>query len=305
MKSVSIVIVNWNAGKLLQECVESVLEYAEALVAQIIIIDNASSDNSIDLLPSSTLITIIQNKTNRGFGAACNQGYLASIADYVLLLNPDARLLQGSLQKSVDFMEANKKFAVLGVKHIDESNQVQPSCSRYPSFGGFITLSLGLDKIAPNFFKSPILMLDYDYEKPGEVDQVMGAFMFIRRSVIGKLNTFMDEQFFVYYDDLDFSKRVSLSGEVSFYNPDITIYHKGNGTTDSIKDLRIFYSLQSRLRYIKKYFGALQVVILSFVSLCIEPVARITQLILKRRSAEIREVLKGYYLLYRSLLRNG
>lgn len=305
MKMVSIVIVNWNAGRLIADCVESVIKYGEDQVAQIIVIDNASSDNSISLLPSHPSLTIIQNKTNRGFGAACNQGYEASKATYVLLLNPDACLLPGSLQKCVDFMEANKKFAVLGVKHIDESSTVQPSCSRYPSFAGFITLSLGLHQIAPKFFKSPIIMSEYDYEKPGEVDQVMGAFMFIRRSVIGKLTTFMDERFFVYYDDLDFSKRVSLSGEVSFYNPDITIYHKGNGTTDSVKDLRLFYSLQSRLRYIKKYFGGLQVVTLSFVALCIEPVARIAQLLIKRRTSEVREVLKGYYLLYRSLLKNG
>ncbi len=301
---VSIIIVNWNSGSLLKECVESILLYSDGLVQEVIIIDNASTDNSMDLVPINNKINPVKNELNRGFGAACNQGYLISKSEYVLLLNPDARLLPGSLESCCSFMQSNQKIAVLGVKHVDDSNSVQPSCSRFPSFIDFISLSLGLHQVAPRFFKSPILMLDYNYEKEGTVDQVMGAFMFIRRSVIGKLQTFMDERFFVYFDDLDFSKRISMQGEISFYNPSITVYHKGNGTTDSIKDVRLCYSVQSRLQYIDKYFGSVQAAILSFVSLCIEPVARITHLLLKRKTNEVREVIKGYYLLYRSLLRN-
>ena len=300
---VSIVIVNWNGGILLKQCVESVLNYSDNLVEQIVIVDNASSDNSIFLLPESSLIHIVQNNINRGFGAACNQGYELSKTDYILLLNPDARLLPGALLQCLLFMQTQQNISILGVKHIDERNWVQPSCSRFPSFTDFISLSLGLHQIAPSVFKSPILMLDYNYEEAGEVDQVMGAFMFIRRTIIERLQTFMDEQFFVYFDDLDFSKRVSLHGEISFYNPAIAVYHKGNGTTENVKDIRLYYSLQSRLRYIKKYFNFFQVVVLSFVSLCLEPLARILHLLIKRRENEVRDVMKGYYLLYRSLLK--
>ena len=146
---VSIVIVNWNAGLLLKECVESILKYSIDLVEQLIIVDNASTDNSLWLLPAHTAITIIQNKTNKGFASACNQGYALSTAEFLLLLNPDTRLLPGTLQASVDLMHANTGISILGVMHEDDKGEIQPSCSRFPEFRDFVTLSLGLHQVAP------------------------------------------------------------------------------------------------------------------------------------------------------------
>jgi len=250
------------------------------------------------------MIRIIRNAENKGFGAGCNQGYHLSTSKYVLLLNPDTKLMPGAILKSKEFMDSNIHISVLGVKHKDENGKVQPSISRFPSVKDFLILSLGLDKVAPRFFRSPLLVMDYDYETPGQVDQVMGAFMFVRTDFVQQLNTFMDERFFVYYDDLDFSKRVSLSGGISFYEPSIEIYHKMNGTTESIKGVRLFYSLDSRLKYIRKYFGKGSSIILYSAALIIEPFTRIVNVLVKKKSPEVREILQGYGLMYRKLIKS-
>jgi GT2 family glycosyltransferase len=301
MKAISIIIVNWNSGFLLKECIESVLQFSEGYVKQIILIDNASADGSLLLVPENSIITIVRNKINKGFGAACNQGYALSTAKYILLLNPDTRILADTLRTCVSFMDTNSSISIVGAMHEDENRKIQPSCSRFPTFRDYITLSLGLNHIAPRLFRSPVLMYEYDYSRPGKVDQVMGAFMFIRKAVVDKLGYFMDERFFVYLEDVDFSKRVSIVGGISYYEPSIKIYHKGNGTTENIKGIRLYYNLESRLKYINKYFKKRNAFILFFLTLFVEPFTRMINVLIHFKGSEAKEVVKGYGLLYRKL----
>ena len=299
---ISIIIVNWNAGVLLVDAVNSILNSNFNLSKiQLIVVDNASIDDSVSMLPDHPSLQVILNSTNIGFGAACNQGYHNSEGRYILLFNPDAKVFSETLKGCIEFMDANENIDVLGAKHLDENGCTQPSCSRFPGFSDFINLSLGLHQIFPSRFRSPIINTELDYKKPSVVDQIMGAFMFIRKSSIEKLDMFMDERFFVYFEDVEFSKRIAISNGTSYYNPEIVIFHKGQGTTSAIKGTRLFYSLQSRIKYIRKYFSTFKAAVLIFFSVCIEPIARIVQLIIRARMSEISEVIKGYSKLYKNL----
>ena len=113
---------------------------------------------------------------------------------------------------------------------------------------------MGLSKIAPKIFHPGVLMTDWDHKESRKVDQVMGAFMFMRNSIFEKLGYF-DERFFVYYEELDFSKRLAQLGGTSFYNSDIKAIHIGGGTTNNVKTFRLFLNLSSRLQYAKKHFS--------------------------------------------------
>ncbi len=304
MKHIDIVIINWNAGSLLAEAVDSILQSSYDLnEVSIIVIDNASSDNSIKLLPSHPSIKIIYNKENVGFGSACNQGINIGQSEYFLLLNPDTKLFSDTLKKSVQLMEKCKEVSVLGVKHVDDNGNVRPSCSHFPTTFDFIVLTLGLYQLLPKLFRSPIIMMNYDYEKAGNVDQVMGSYMFTRKSDIEKYKLRMDERFFVYYEDLDFSKRLHDLGGISYYVPTISIVHKENGTTDQIKGKRLFYNVISRLQYCKKHFGYGAYSLIVLFSLFIEPFTRILHLLISRKVVEIKEILKGYKMVYSCFFR--
>lgn len=303
MIHIEILIINWNAGTLITDAVESILgcDYPKESLS-VIVIDNASTDGSVENIPPHPSVKIIRNKKNVGFAAACNQGYLLAKGDYFLLLNPDTKLFIDTLTKSVQFMEQNANISILGVKHLDDMGIVHPSCSRFPTLSDFLILSIGLNKVFPKFFKPPIIMMDYDYEKGGNVDQVMGAYMFMRMRDIDRFGLKMDERFFLYYEDLDFSKQLREAGGLSYYTPSISIIHAVNGTTNQIKDRRLFYNIKSRLQYSKKYFNEFELFLISIFSLLIEPFCRITQLLFKGKMIEIKEVLKGYWMIYANLI---
>ncbi|NOX65194.1 MAG: glycosyltransferase family 2 protein [Chlorobi bacterium] len=298
-----IIIINWNSGDLLNNCIKSIKEgKGVKLISKIYIVDNASIDNSINAINSFSDIHIIKNDKNLGFAAACNQGIYASNSKYILFLNPDTELLENSLLDSFLFMENNSDIDVLGVKHIDIKKVTQKSCSRFPTLKNYFYDIIGLSKIYPKFFNPATVMTDWDHEESKLVDQVMGAFMFVRRDSIDLYGKF-DEQFFVYYEDLDFARRVWDRGGKIYYLSNIEIVHEGGGITSRVKDLRLFYSLRSRLLYGLKYFPKHHFVILLILTLTVEPFTRVINLLFKLKYSEILDIFKGYKMLYGYLIR--
>ncbi len=300
-KKVSIIIVNWNSGKYLSECIESVFKSDFDLsLLEIIIVDNASDDNSLENIFESENLKIIKNNTNIGFGAACNIAFNISTGKYKLLLNPDTKVYSDTIRNSVEFMDNNSDIAVLGVRQVNFDEKTLVSCSRFPKLYNFIYDIFGLSKIFPGIFHSATLMLDWDHEKSAFVDQVMGAYMFIRSEILEETGL-MDERFFVYYEDMDLSYRIHKIGGKIFYNSDIKIFHYGGGTSETVKDYRLFYSLRSRLTYADKYFNKISLIILFSFTLIIEPFTRIIFSLLKFNIIDIKGIVKGYKLLYFSI----
>jgi GT2 family glycosyltransferase len=292
-----IVIVNWNSGILADEAVQSIYNSANYhLVKNIFVVDNNSEDGSADRITPNTKLQIIRNTSNEGFAKACNKGFELCKAEFTLLLNPDARLMENTLEACTTFMAKNNNVDILGCRLIDDNNNTMPSCSRFPTALRFFFDATGLSKIAPSIFKPATIMTDWKHDESRYVDQVMGAFMFMRTKVFEKIGYF-DERFFVYFEELDFSLRLKKHGGCTYYNKNITAFHKGEGTTQSVKAFRLYLNLNSRLKFAHKHFALSGYLIVWLSTFLIEPFSRAIFLLLQGRINEIAPLCKGYYLL--------
>ncbi len=298
-----IVIVNWNAGDQLAQCLRSIVlaERSGFDLERVVVVDNASGDDSllgIETLPLPLLI--IRNDCNRGFAAACNQGAAVCGADYLLFLNPDTRLHADSLRLPLQFMtaEANQQVGICGIQLLDESGAVARSCARFPTPSMFYAAMLGLDRI---WSRCGLFMREWDHADTRAVDHVIGAFFLVRGRLYTQLGGF-DERFFVYLEDLDFSWRARCAGWSSQFLAEASAYHKGGGTSEQIKATRLFYSLRSRLLYARKHFSVAQTVGLSVATLGIEPLARLVWALARGNGSALGETLAAYRMLYRHAL---
>ncbi len=294
-----IVIVNWNSKHLVRECVASILNSSSTkILNKIILIDNASTDKSLENLPISDKLICIQNSENKGFSYACNQGFKSSTATYCLLLNPDARVYSETILSSYTWMEENKDTGILGVQLLDQNNSIAVSCARFPTPLHFFYDATGLSRILPKVFTPGTLMLDWDHTESKFVNQVSGAYMFIRSSVFKTIGYF-DERFFVYFEELDFSKRYLDIGGKIFFNSSIRAFHEGKGTTESVKAFRLFLFLRSKLQYGKKHFSFFGFTILLFSVFPLEFITRLIFGIINGSITSSLEVIEAYVLLFK------
>lgn len=301
MTSLSIVIVNWNAGEQLRDCLASIPAAAAGLAPygrldRVVVVDNASTDGSADdlLLPGYAL-RVLRNHRNRGFAAACNQGAAEANSELLLFLNPDTRLFADSLARPVAHLAepAHAGTGIAGIQLVDTDGAVARSCARFPTASQFAAQAIGLDRPWPRLGQA---MREWDHRDSREVDQVIGAFFLVRRPLFQQLGGF-DERFFVYFEEVDFSLRARRAGWHSQFFADAQAYHKGGGTSDQVKARRLFYALRSRLVYGRKHFSRPHRAWLIAVTWLIEPLARVLHLTLRRRWAEIGHVAQAYGLL--------
>lgn len=300
--SIDVIIVNWNSGGLLKNCIQSIPAALDGsfILNRVIVVDNDSSDNSLNFKFDQNLpVSLIKNQENTGFARACNQGAFGSEADFLLFLNPDTVLYNTSLSNPSRFLAGNPEVGIVGVQLVNENGDVARNCARFPTPFRMIYQSFGLDKIFPRIFPGHF-MIEWDHLSDREVDQVMGSFFMIRRDLFLRLKGY-DESFFVYFEDLDLALRAKKLGYSSYYFSGTRIYHRGGGTTESIKAMRLALILHSRLIYCKKHFNKVAFFFTFFVTTIVEPVTRLVDSVLRGRTGEMREVLKGYKLLYRRL----
>ena len=293
--------MNWNASGQLRDCLESIVsaDRYDVILERVVVVDNASHDGSADGLDDIGLpLQLIRNPTNRGFGVACNQGTCGGNSDYILFLNPDTRLFGPSLSRPLRFMEQpeNQHVGICGVQLVDERGVVRRSCSRFPTPGILLAWLLGLSHLFPAWFRSHE-MREWDHSESRRVDQVIGAFFLIRRTVFEELEGF-DQRFFVYFEEVDLSYRALQSGWFSFYLADVQAFHKGGGTSDQVKAARLFYSMRSRILYVFKHFSVSAALVLTLGTLIIEPIVRLASLAARGSVRGVRDTLKGYAMLW-------
>ncbi len=306
MVELDIVIVNWNAGEQLKNCLESIRTASQCgfRLNRLVIVDNASSDNSLDEIASFGLILpiyIIRNSRNEGFAVACNQGAKDSKSDYLLFLNPDTILFDTSLSTSLTFLgkPENSLIGVLGIQLTGDNGKPSPTCARFPKPLMFLSKMLGFDRISARLFPSHI-MTEWDHCENKYVDHVIGAFYLVRRTLFEELCGF-DERFFVYLEDLDFSLRTYKAGWLCFYLAETNAYHKGGGISEQVKSTRLYYSLYSRILYGYKHFNFVSATLLMTGTVLIEPCIRVAYSLAKGSLAQINETISGYILLWKSI----
>ncbi len=260
----SIIIVNYNVKHFLEQCLFSVSKAVTGLKAGIIVIDNNSSDNSIEYLePKFPRVRFIGNQENTGFAKACNQGLKLSGGKYVLFLNPDTLVPEDCFQKCIAFLDSHPDAGALGIKMLDGSGKFLKESKRsFPAPLTSLFKLFGLSRVFPHskiFSKYHLGNLDKD--KDHEVDVLAGAFMMIKREVLEITGSF-DEIFFMYGEDVDLSYRIQKTINPStgknyknyYFSGSSIIHFKGESTKRaSMNYVRMFYNAMSI--FVRKHYG--------------------------------------------------
>lgn len=298
---IDIVIVNWNAGVQLKECIDSILLHSIDKVSRIIVVDNGSTDMSADKVEDIMKVELIRTGKNLGFGAACNIGAKIGDAPYILFLNPDTRVEINSLSIPLAFMEKseNSKVGICGIQLVDEQGVVSRSCAHSPNFLRLISSAVGLDKL-PGLKNTGIAMTTFEHLQSQKVDQVIGAFYFIRRNLFEFIQGF-DERFFVYFEEVDVAQRSKTLGWDSWYIAEANAFHAGGGTSQQVKAHRLFYILRSRLLYAFKHFPRWQALLLVAVVLLVEPFTRSAWCLIRGDFVGIKHTFSAFRMLWRSM----
>jgi N-acetylglucosaminyl-diphospho-decaprenol L-rhamnosyltransferase len=295
-----VVIVNWNSRDLLRDCVAALAESSNAARLRVIVVDNASTDGSAEALaPGDLDLLVIRNDTNRGFGAACNQGAAAGGAPILLFLNPDTRVRPDTLRLAIDRLGSSPDTAILGVRQTDESGATLRTCARIPDVRSLAGQAVGLDRLG---LVVPHFMTEWDHEETRQVGQVMGAFLMIRRPLFERLGGF-DERFFVYFEDVDLCRRAAETGGAVVHFADATIWHGTQGTTAQVKDRRLFYFLRSKALYVAKHHGRAAALLLLALDLGVQVPLRVLRALATGARGDAGAVLRAARMLVADLPR--
>ncbi len=233
----SIIIVNWNGGELLQRAVESVITCPPAVDYEIVIVDNASTDDSLALLRASDLartlrdagsLRIVENQENRGFGQANNQAFAMTDAPLLLLLNPDTEVTAGSIDRLIATVQSDPQIGAAGPRLLNADGSVQISVWRNPPSAWEILLSnLKLYLLLPRRFRGELLLGGHwDHSRERRVPMLSGAAMLVRRAVIEEVGGF-DERFHMYGEDNEWCLRIVRGGWQIVFQPEAVIRHHG------------------------------------------------------------------------------
>ncbi len=247
----SILIVNWNTRDLVIKCVNSILKYPPDFDYEIIIVDNYSRDGSTDALVNlfgpNKRIHVISSLKNLGFAKGNNLAYQNSTGEYILLLNPDTEVREGALQNLVEYMENHPGVAVVGPKLVNPDGSVQRSVRRFPGIFSSVIVFAGLHRF---WRPDKYLMDDFSYEETADVDQVMGAALLTSRKIISEFG-FLDENFWLWYEEVDFCKRVKEAGYQVKYYPRAVIMHQGG---QAFSQMEVFDRKRAVARSLIYYF---------------------------------------------------
>ena len=253
----SVVIVNYNVVFFLEQCLNSVFAASKNLNVQIFVVDNNSVDGSINMLKENfSSVVLIENKENVGFSKANNQAIKRANSPYVLLLNPDTVIEEDTFDKCIDFMNSNTDCGGLGLRMLDGKGNFLPESKRgFPSPSVAFYKIFGLSYLFPKSQKFGRYHLGFLSEfEVNEVDVLSGAFMLLRTVTLEKVGL-LDEQFFMYGEDIDLSYRIKLGGYKNYYFPETKIIHyKGESTKkSSVNYVFVFY--KAMILFAKKHFS--------------------------------------------------
>lgn len=237
---------------------DSVQKAAKSISSEIIVVDNASDDGSVEAVREKfTSVKLIVNKKNVGFGAANNIALMHASGKYILLINPDAIVREDTFTKMVSFFEENPEAGIAGCKVLNADGSLQLACRRdFPGPWTSFTKVMGLSTLFPKSRLFARYNLTYlDENKTYEVDAVSGAFMMLRKEVYDKIGGF-DQEFFMYGEDLDLCYRTQKTGYKVFYVHSTEIIHyKGESTKrSSIDETKVFYDAMHL--FVKKHFSS-------------------------------------------------
>jgi GT2 family glycosyltransferase len=251
---VSLVIVNWNTKDLVLKCIKSAIETGGACAQEIIVVDNASGDDSVDAIKRDYPdVIVIRNEKNYGFARANNIGIKKSKGRYVCLVNSDVQVLGRTIGYLIDYMDKTPNAGIVGPKILWPDMTLQDSCRKFPTLWTKLCETVALNRIFP---RSTVFsgehMQFFAHDQVKKVDSLAGCFMMIRQTALKEVGLF-DEQYFIYSEETDLCKRFSESGWDIVFLPEVSVVHHHAAST--AKDPVRFAVEQQRslLKYWKKH----------------------------------------------------
>jgi hypothetical protein len=258
MFDISVIIVSWNAKEHLRNCLNSLNNAKGRYKQEVIVVDNASTDNSVELVEQQfTEVKIIKNNDNLGFAKANNIGIRVSTGRYVCLINSDVIVLDDCIDKLMECMDKNQLVGMAGPRILNPDHTLQFSCFHFPGIKNNLSQAIGLNKLFPKSpFFSEQTMKYWPHDCVQKVDVLNGCFWMVRRKAMDEVGL-LDEDFFFYGEDIDWCKRFNDAGwEVRFY-PAAEAIHFG-GASSSNAPIRFYLEMQKAdLQYWRKHHGRL------------------------------------------------
>ena len=233
----SIIVVNWNGGALLGRCVESIAARPPSVAFEVIVVDNASSDDSVArmrggegarALAGAGRLRVVENADNRGFGRANNQAFALTRAPLLFLLNPDTELTEGAVDALIRTLRTGARVGAVGPKLLNADGSLQVSVWRNPPAAWEMLLTgLRLHRLLPRRVRGELLLAEHwDYGRRRAVGMLSGAAMLVRREVVDEVGGF-DERFHMYGEDNEWCLRMVRAGWTLLFEPAAVVMHHG------------------------------------------------------------------------------
>jgi GT2 family glycosyltransferase len=226
-----IVVVNYETPRLLDDCLSSITDHPTLSVREIIVVDNSMTPEPAELVVRNhPAVRLLRSTTNVGYGSGANRGIAAGAAEYVLVLNADARLHAGAAQALIEELDLHPDTGIVGPRLVDGHDRIQPSCARFPTPGRLLLHETGLWKLVPWTKLRARAQPFFDLDVPGHVPWVLGAALAIRRRSFEDVGGF-DPKYFMYYEEVDLCRRLAATGTLTRFTPAATIGHIGGAST--------------------------------------------------------------------------
>lgn len=299
---VLVIIVNWNTRDLLRQSLEALYRHPPAGPFEVIVVDNASEDGSASMVEEQfPQVTLLQNEENLGFARACNQAASWTDAPYLLFLNPDCFVQDGTVDILLDFLERTPRAALAGPRLLNADGCLQPSAHPFPTLSREFWRLFHLDGVWPRARYPERLWRN---GRPCRVDVVQGACVLLRRAALPNGPPF-DGRFFMYTEEVDLCYRVHRAGWETWWVPEAVAVHLGGGSTRRAS-LDMFLQLyRSKVLFFRKHYGqpvALAYkILLGLAALTRTLLAPLFALVQPARRAHLQEVGRRYGHLLRSL----
>lgn len=256
MGQLSVIIVSWNARSYLRDCLASIYATCAELPPEIIVVDNASTDGSPEMVAQMFPgVTLIQSKENLGFARANNIGIRRATGRFLALINSDVVVHSGCLQQLTGYLENRLDAGLVGPKIIGRDGCLQRTCRRLPTIWNSICRALALDRLLSRWpLFSGFEMWHWNHDTLAEVEVLSGCFWVARRQAVCEVGE-LDGSFFFYAEDIDWCKRFGDAGWKVVYVPSAVATHFGGGSSSNAPLRFSIELLRANLVYWRKYHG--------------------------------------------------
>jgi GT2 family glycosyltransferase len=266
----SVVIVNWNTRELLHKCLDSLLKFSTGPM-EIIVVDNASTDGSAEMVEANfSEVHLIRPGANTGYAAGNNLGIEAASGDLILTLNPDTEFIDDSLSRCLTNFSNFPTYGVCSIRLVYPTGETQRSIRGFPTLSGIFGDLTGLRRFLPSL--DSYRLSRFDYESEQDAPQPMGSFLLFRKvalEAIGSAKKPYDENFPIFFNEVDLLKRLASAGWPCRYFPNEKVIHHGGEGTKQVRKAMIWESHRSLLRYLKKHGPPLDLLLFPLAAVAI------------------------------------